>query len=90
MSFDTYAGEVEAVRDVSFTLDRGEVLAIVGESGSGKSVTIQSLLGLVPTPPARDQERLGDARRRRSSLPPSEAELSRIRGKKISMSSRTR
>ena len=39
VSFDTYAGEVEAVRDVSFTLDRGEVLAIVGESGSGKSVT---------------------------------------------------
>ena len=50
VSFDTYAGEVEAVRDVSFTLDRGEVLAIVGESGSGKSVTVQSLLGLTPTP----------------------------------------
>ncbi|WP_342774424.1 ABC transporter ATP-binding protein [Actinocorallia herbida] len=40
------APDVHAVRDVSFTLDRGECLAIVGESGSGKSVTARSLVGL--------------------------------------------
>ena len=40
-----------AVRDVSFTLDRGECLGIIGESGSGKSVTALSLMGLVASPP---------------------------------------
>ncbi|MDD4796502.1 MAG: ABC transporter ATP-binding protein [Eubacteriales bacterium] len=53
VSFDTYAGEVQAVRGVSFYLDQGEVLAIVGESGCGKSVTAQTLMRLNPTPPAR-------------------------------------
>jgi oligopeptide transport system ATP-binding protein len=84
VSFDTYAGEVEAVRDVSFTLDRGEVLAIVGESGSGKSVTIQSLLGLVPTPPARIKG--GSVKLEGVDLlSATEAALSRIRGKRISV-----
>ena len=48
VSFQTYAGTVQAVRDVSFTLNRGETLAIVGESGSGKSVTTRALLGILP------------------------------------------
>ena len=47
IDFHTYAGEVKAIRDVSFHLDRGETLAIVGESGSGKSVTTKSLMGLL-------------------------------------------
>lgn len=53
VSFDTYAGEIKAVRGVSFYLEQGEVLAIVGESGCGKSVTAQTLMRLNPEPPAR-------------------------------------
>lgn len=50
--FKTRGGEVHAVNDVSFNLKPGELLGVVGESGSGKSVTMMSLLGLLPTPPA--------------------------------------
>jgi len=51
ISFNTYAGEVKAIRGVSFDLKEGESLAIVGESGSGKSVTAQSVMKLLPVPP---------------------------------------
>ncbi|WP_134683227.1 ABC transporter ATP-binding protein [Brevibacillus migulae] len=51
VSFHTYAGEVKAVRGVNFHVNRGEAVAIVGESGCGKSVTAQSLMKLIPTPP---------------------------------------
>jgi len=53
VSFDTYAGEVKAVQNVSFYLNRGEIVSIVGESGSGKSVMTQSIAKLLPFPPAR-------------------------------------
>ena len=53
VEFDTYGGIVKAVRGVSFNARRGKTLAIVGESGCGKSVTVQSIMGLIPTPPGR-------------------------------------
>lgn len=49
--FNTDAGVVKAVQNVSFTLHAGETLAIIGESGSGKSVTAQAIMGIVPIPP---------------------------------------
>ena len=48
VSFFTDAGEVEAVRDVSFSVEKGEVLAIVGESGCGKSALCKSIMKLLP------------------------------------------
>ncbi len=50
--FRTRGGEVHAVNSVSFHLKKGELLGVVGESGSGKSVTMMSLIGLLPSPPA--------------------------------------
>ena len=49
-SFYTHVGEVQAVRGVSFNLNKGEALGIVGESGSGKSVTSMSIMGLLQYP----------------------------------------
>jgi peptide/nickel transport system ATP-binding protein/oligopeptide transport system ATP-binding protein len=53
--FRTRGGEIHAVNDVSFDLKPGELLGVVGESGSGKSVTMMSLLGLIPSPPAMNK-----------------------------------
>jgi oligopeptide transport system ATP-binding protein len=51
VSFKTHGGKIQAVRGVDFHLDEGEILAVVGESGCGKSVTAQSIMGLIPSPP---------------------------------------
>ncbi len=82
--FHTRAGTTRAVDDVSFSIDKGEIVGVVGESGSGKSVTCHTMLGLLPSPPAKveggtvtfDGEEL-------LHLPP--AILRAIRGKRISM-----
>lgn len=50
-SFNTYAGEIQAVRGVSFHIERGKCLGLVGESGCGKSVTAKSIVGLNPEKP---------------------------------------
>ena len=52
-TFRTRGGEVHAVNSVSFHVKRGEILGVVGESGSGKSVTMMSLIRLLPAPPAQ-------------------------------------
>ncbi len=66
VEFDTYGGTVHAVRGASFTVEAGETLAIVGESGCGKSVTVQSIMGLIPMPPGRITG--GDARLRGNDI----------------------
>ena len=53
VSFTVEGGLVEAVRHVSFDIERGESVALVGESGSGKSVTALSIMQLLPYPKAR-------------------------------------
>ena len=82
--FRTRWGEVKAVDGVSFELRKGEPLGIVGESGSGKSVTMLSMMRLIPMPPGRivegsitlDGEDL---------LQLSESEMSKVRGSKIAL-----
>jgi len=49
----TGGGAIPALQDVSFTLDRGETLAVLGESGSGKSITAKAIMGILPQPAAR-------------------------------------
>ena len=51
--FRTHEGTVHAVNGVSISLNEGETLGIVGESGCGKSVSMMSMLRLIPTPPGK-------------------------------------
>ncbi len=80
--FRTRTGEVHAVNHVSFNLKKGELLGVVGESGSGKSVTMMSLIGLLPSPPA--EVRAGKVLfEGRDLLQISPDELRRMRGSRI-------
>ena len=84
VSFDSYAGEVHAVRGVTLDVKEGEVLAIVGESGCGKSVTAQTIMKLNPMPPARIKE--GSITLcGRDIVAASEKEMQDIRGQEVSM-----
>lgn len=82
--FHTRDGIINAVNNVSFSVESGQILGIVGESGSGKSVTCYSLMGLVPVPPGRIES--GTAMfdgRDLLSMP--ESEMRKLRGARIGM-----
>jgi ABC-type dipeptide/oligopeptide/nickel transport system ATPase component len=84
LHFDTFDGSYQALDGVTLSLAPGESLGIVGETGCGKSVTAKSVLGLVPSPPARVVS--GDLRYRgQSLLGIGEAAMRRIRGVEIAM-----
>lgn len=84
VTFTTYGGEVQAVRGVTFDLYKGETLAIVGESGCGKSVTSQSIMRLIPSPPGRIAD--GAVLFKGKDLTKlKESEMRNIRGADISM-----
>ena len=81
--FRTPLGIIESVNDVSFSLNRGETLALVGESGCGKSVTSLSIMGLVPNPGfIAGGEIIFDGN---NLLNFSEKEMRAVRGNRISM-----
>lgn len=84
VSFDTYAGEVKAVDQISFQVFPGEAVGIVGESGCGKSVTAHAIMQLVPIPPGR----FANGKiffKGTDLLKKSEPEMEKIRGNEISM-----
>jgi len=84
VEFDTEDGVVRAVTGVSYELFPGEVLGVVGESGSGKSVSVLSVLGLIPQPPGRIP--FGEAVfKGRDLLKLSRSELQDIRGGEVAM-----
>ena len=85
VSFNTYAGEVKAVRGVSFNLAPGETLAFVGESGCGKSVTAKSLLRLLKPPFAVIKEGSKITCDGKDVLALNKKELCAFRGDEISM-----
>ena len=83
ISFRTSNGKVQAVRDISFDLAKGETLAIVGESGSGKSVTSKAILGIQAGNAITESgEIIYDGQ---DLLKISEEEFHKIRGDKIAM-----
>ena len=85
VSYHTYAGEVQSVRGVSFSLDKSESLAIVGESGCGKTVTAKSITGLIQTPPGEIKQGSSIVFNGKDILKFSEAQFQKYRGSEVSM-----
>ena len=83
ISFQTQAGRLQAVRDISFALERGKTLAVVGESGSGKSVTSRAIMGLLPSNARLEGGKISYSGQ--DLLQFSEEAMCAIRGKKIAM-----
>ncbi|MDJ0754181.1 MAG: ABC transporter ATP-binding protein [Ardenticatenaceae bacterium] len=82
--FYTEEGAVHAVNGISYTLDKGESMAIVGESGSGKSVGVLSIMGLIPTPPGKIEGGVV-LYNGQDLLDLSAREMADVRGKEIAM-----
>ena len=85
VSYHTYAGEVQSVRDISFQVNEGETVAIVGESGCGKSVTAKTIMGLVAEPPGDIKGESQILYLGENILEQSEKEWEKYRGAKCSM-----
>ncbi|MBQ8620184.1 MAG: ABC transporter ATP-binding protein [Clostridia bacterium] len=83
LSFHTFSGRVQAVRDVSFTLEKGETLALVGESGCGKSATCRAVMRLLSRNATIDEGEI--LLEGRDLLKVSRREMRSIRGAKIAM-----
>ncbi|MGH6994712.1 MAG: ATP-binding cassette domain-containing protein, partial [Stellaceae bacterium] len=83
--FDTPGHEIQAVRGVSFDLEKGETLALVGESGSGKSVTALSVLQLLPYPAARHGRQSSIRFEGMELVGAPERVLQQVRGDRIAM-----
>ena len=83
VSFFTHAGEVKAVRKVSYDLKYGEAMGIVGESGSGKSVSSYALMGIIPEPGKILNGSINFEDKDITKL--SEAEMLKLRGKEVGM-----
>lgn len=81
--FRTANGSVQAVRDVSFKVDKGETLCIVGESGCGKSITSLSVIGLLPSNGSVTSGEINYEGKQINQL--SSEEMRKMRGSKISM-----
>src|ERR1700759_1941590 len=79
------ANPVEALKGVSFTLDRGETLALVGESGSGKSVTALSIMQLLPYPLAAHGPQSSIRLEGEELVGAAPARLRRVRGDRVAM-----
>lgn len=83
-SIKTKTGAIHAIEDISFSMEKGEILGVVGESGCGKSMTALSILRLLPTPPIEISggQILYDGQ---DLLKMSKASIRSIRGNRISM-----
>jgi peptide/nickel transport system ATP-binding protein len=86
--FETESGSIKVLENISFHIERGEVLALVGESGSGKTITSLSIMGLLPTNGYIDKGKivlLNSKNKEINILELSEEKLNKIRGRDISM-----
>lgn len=83
ISFQTASGKLNAIRNVSFDLYKGETLAIVGESGSGKSVTTKAIMGMLDDNAIVESGRIGFEDE--DILQMTRRQLTKVRGARISM-----